>query len=67
MRILTGLRVGLVLLAVGGGLALGQEPDSAAASRPRAATADPGGALSELVLIAPGTQVDKNVPPAGAT
>jgi len=61
---MTGLRVGLVLLAMrGGGLAMGQEPEPGATARPRAAAGDPGGALSELVLIAPGTQVDSHLPP----
>ena len=64
MRILPGMRLGLLLVLLGGGGVLGIEPESGARSRPRMAPGEPAARLSELVLLAPGTQVDDD-PPAG--
>jgi hypothetical protein len=59
----TGLRVGLLLVAVGaGGRAMGQQGEPPSTARLRAAGELASG-LSELVMIAPGTQVDQDLPP----
>jgi hypothetical protein len=60
------MRLGLLLLAIGGGVALGQEREAAAVPRGAGTARDPGSRLADLVLLAPGTQVDDQ-PPQGWT
>ena len=69
MWALKGLRVGLVLLAMGGATASGQETEHSITTCGRAAATEPRRwPVRELVLIAPGTQVDAHTcRQAGAT